>query len=217
MDDCKKIPTITAFYKLFFSHVNVKGLLNVTFWWLFGYAHLPLSNSHRKYHFRLLLDSFLTWTSPYVVKFNWNVEQWCNARYCIKYVKVFIVPLKTGWNLAKKIILTRFSFMPSYALRVTSRYFNKLKTLLRYIIVLRFIITAFVVVKIKIFKDFHTDSASMKWHLFWSFRALTSLNVVQSEIFTKGSLEVDKNIAPRIFQKFAFWLKRVVSKIYSIG
>ena len=39
-------------------------------------------------------------------------------------------------------------------------------TLLRYISVVSFINIAFVVVKLKIFKIFHIDSAAMKWSLF---------------------------------------------------
>ena len=47
------------------------------------------------------------------------------------------------------------------------------------------------VVKLKSFKVFRIDSASMKWPLFRGFRVLTSLQTLfdLAEILTRGSLQ----------------------------
>ena len=58
--------------------------------------------------------------------------------------------------------------------------FAKWKTVLRNIFVVSFISIAYVVVKLKIFKVFCIDSASMKWPLFGFFWVLTSSNIVRS-------------------------------------
>ena len=75
--------------------------------------------------------------------------------------------------------LILFFFMSSFALWVTSYNFDKWKTLLRYISMASFINIVFVVVKLRIFKAFDIQSASMKWPLFGSFCALTPPDIVR--------------------------------------
>ena len=54
-----------------------------------------------------------------------------------------------------------------------------------------FISVAFVVVKVKIFKAFCTDSASIKWPLFWGFEPLLSQILFHlAEILTRFSLPI---------------------------
>ena len=82
----------------------------------------------------------------------------------------FYWSIKKRSNWAKKpvfwLILSFFLFMPFFTVRVTPQDLAKWETLLRYISVVGFINIAFVDVKLKIFKLFHIDSASMKWPLF---------------------------------------------------
>ena len=89
-----------------------------------------------------------------------------------------------GWNCAKKLIfwlnLRGFLFTPSDTLWVTPKDFSKWKTLLRYILVVSFIRIVYVIVKLKIFKVFCIDSASMKLPILGGFGALTSPNIVPS-------------------------------------
>ena len=75
-----------------------------------------------------------------------------HARWCIKYVTVFIEVLKNGQNWGKKLIfwliLWVCLFMPSYTLWITPQDFAKWKTLLRYISVVSIISIAYEVVKL---------------------------------------------------------------------
>ena len=72
-----------------------------------------------------------------------------------------------------------FWFTPSYALWVTPQSSAKLSILWRYIIVVSFISVAFVVVKLKIFKCFRGNAASMKWPHLRGFWALSPANMTQ--------------------------------------
>ena len=77
------------------------------------------------------------------------------------------------------LILRGFLFTPSYALWVTPQFSTKLNVLWRYIIVGSFISVAFLVVKLKFFKCFYGDAASMKWPLLEGFWAVSPANMTQ--------------------------------------
>ena len=118
--------------------------------------------------------SFLVRTSQNVVNFVWNFDQWWHARWCIRYATAFIVALRIGRNWATKLIfwlILRFCF---YALLHPMRYTP------RYILVVSFFSIAYVILKLKMFKIFCIDSASIKWTLFRIFWALTPPNIVWS-------------------------------------
>ena len=77
----------------------------------------------------------------------------------------------------------------SYTLWVTPQHFGKWKTLLRYISVVSFISIGFVFGKLKIFKAFGNDSASIKWSLLGGFWALLPQILFDyAEILNRGSL-----------------------------
>ena len=104
--------------------------------------------------------------------FYWSIKKWSELRQ------------KSFW-----LILWAFLFMSSCTLWVTLQDFAKWKTL-RCIFVISFISIAFVVVKLKFFKLFGIDSASMKPFLgfFWPFfpKILFSF----AEILTRGGLQL---------------------------
>ena len=101
-----------------------------------------------------------------------------------------------------------FLFMPSYTLWVTPQDFAKWKTLLRYISIVSFISIAFVVVKLKIFKVFRIDSASMKWPLLGGFGPLLPQILFNlAEILTRCSVPIRKTLCLKNPSNFEFWLK----------
>ena len=62
-----------------------------------------------KYLCRLLLGGFLDVTPQNLVKIISNLNQLCNASWCIRHVTFFILFLKSTWNWAKKPIFDFFS------------------------------------------------------------------------------------------------------------
>ena len=77
---------------------------------------------------------------------------------------------------------------------------------MKYIIVVSFIRTAFVVVKLIVFR---TDSASMKWPFWWGFFG-TLLCQIWSDfvkIFSRDSIQAEKKYFLRIFEKSNFYRK----------
>ena len=87
--------------------------------------------------------------------------------------------LKLSQKLIFWLILRGFWFTPSYTLWVTPQSSAKLNVLWRYIIVVSFISVAFVVLKLKIFKCFRGDAASMKLPLLGGFWALSPANMTR--------------------------------------
>ena len=79
------------------------------------------------------------------------------------------------WLILEGVLLTIF-----YTLSVTPQDVAKLKALLRFIFVVRLTSIAYVIMKLKIFKVFCIDSASMKWPHFVCFWALAPPNIIQS-------------------------------------
>ena len=98
------------------------------------------------------------------------------------------------WNWTKKLIfwliLRGFLYISSDTLWVTPQDFAKLKTLLRYIFVVSFISITYVVLKLKIFKVFWINSASMQWFFLGVFGLLLPLMLFDlAEILTRGCLQ----------------------------
>ena len=90
--------------------------------------------------------------------------------------------LQNGRNWVKKLIF-RFILMP--------QDFGKWKNILRYISVISFISIAFAVLKLKTFRVFRIDSASIKGSLFKGFWVLLSQILFNfAEILTRGSLPI---------------------------
>ena len=129
--------------------------------------------------------------------------------------------LKKAWNCAKKtifwLILRGFWFTTFYALWVTPQSLSKLNTSWRYIIVVRFICVAFVVVKLWSFKCFLGNAASTKRLLLgdsWPF--LPQIWLEFAEISTRSSLikkrqplnnlsKLSVKAEMRHIQKWWFW------------
>ena len=94
----------------------------------------------------------------------------------------------------------------------TTPRFAKLKLLWRYIIV-SFISTAFVAVKLKFFKVLHTYAASMKWPFMDFFGPLLpQIRPDFTEIFTRDSVLGDKNSVSIILQTLEFLQNRMDTK-----
>ena len=139
------------------------GIWNVLRWYMSGqsfiYVRLVVSefsnfkcfHTSWKYNFRPLLDNLLNVTPRIVVKFVWNSNHECIARYCSWHVTDFTLFLENTWNWARKLIfcliLRGFLSTTSYVLWVTPQSFAKWKVSWRYIIAGSFIIMPFVVVK----------------------------------------------------------------------
>ena len=134
-----------------------------TFWWDIGSVVLKFwifkcFLTIRNCHFRLLLGGFLTSddmqydASGY--GFYWSIKKEMIKiglkNFLVHFVRFFIY-----------VLLHLMSYHP------------------RYISLVSFISIAFVVVKLKYFKVFYIDSASMKWAIFGFFWALTLPNIVQ--------------------------------------
>ena len=85
------------------------GILKVFRWYISGLSFIYVwsvvlefwnfrcFHTSRQYNFRLLLGGFLNVTQWNVAIFVWNFDQWCNALWCIKHMKVFILFLKNTW------------------------------------------------------------------------------------------------------------------------
>ena len=93
--------------------------------------------------------------------FYWSIKKWSKLGYFWLNLRVFL-------------------FTPSYTLWDKTQDFPKWKAFLRYISVVNFISIAYVVVKLKIFKVFCINLASMNWPLFVIFWAFTAPNIVWS-------------------------------------
>ena len=122
---------------------------------------------------------------PNVVNFVCNFYHWQDAKWCIRYVTVFIEPLRNGENCAKKlifwVILWVFLCTPSSTLWITLQDFAKWKTFLIYIYICdKFHHYRICGSEIKNFQSFLINSASMKWPLFGYFLAPISPNIVRS-------------------------------------
>ena len=89
---------------------------------------------------------------------------------------------RKGLKWAKKLtfwaIFRPFSFTPSYALWVTPKFSASWKVLLRYIILISFIIIPFLVLKLETFKCFRRSRKSNFWLLLSGFSTITPPNEV---------------------------------------
>ena len=139
--------------------------------------------------------------------------QICNDFYCS--IKKW---MKFGQKRIFWLILRGFLFTLSGTLWVTSQDLAIWKNLLRNVFVVSFFSIAYVVVKLKTFRCFRIDSASMKWSLFGFF--LGSYSPKYCFNFLQFCPEVVSNKIQsvwKILQNFAFWLKLDAPKVYSLG
>ena len=69
---------------------------------IFKFSYFKRFFSSWKYHFRLFLGDFLDVTPWNLVKMVSDLDQLCNASWCIRHVTFIILFLKKNWNWAKK-------------------------------------------------------------------------------------------------------------------
>ena len=142
----------------------------LSYFWVFFWAELP----------KILSTLFEILTSD-----DMQDDASDMLRFLLKYY---------DWNWTKKLIfwliLRGFLYISSDTLWVTPQDFAKLKTLLRYIFVVSFISITYVVLKLKIFKVFWINSASMQWFFLSVFGLLLPLMLFDlAEILTRGCLQ----------------------------
>ena len=108
------------------------------------------------------------------VNFVSNFDQWRHTRWCIRYTTAFIEVLRNGQNWAKRmifwLILRGFLFTLSYTQQVKLQDFANLKTLWRYIFVVRVSSVYHMWLRGLKFSKFLNRFSIMKWPLFWIFR-----------------------------------------------
>ena len=136
----------------------------------------------------------MTRTPQNVANFVWNFDQWWRARWCIRYAKALIQSIKKWSKLGQKsYFLAHFKSFFVYALLHPMSYDPRFCQM-KYVIKIYLIF-----VKLKIFKVFGTDSASMKWLLFGFFGPLHPKILFNlAEIFWP---EVVSNKANTAFEK----------------
>ena len=153
----------------------------------FGVLKLYMSKvscTTKKGHFGLLLDGFCYITTPNQVGFLQNFDQWCSAMQSITCVMVFDIVFKIRKMEPKNPFLGGFfdcfPATPPETLSATPKSFVEWRVSWRYTILPSFISIAFVVLKLKIFKKFRGDGASMNWAILGGFWTLTPPNMVRS-------------------------------------
>lgn len=103
---------------------NIYHVLLIYIWLvILEFLNFECFRTSRNYHFMLLLGGVLAIIPPDVAKIVWNINQWCNVLYGIRYATILIVVLQKWSRMDPKtlfwLILTGFSFMPSRALLFT--------------------------------------------------------------------------------------------------
>ena len=133
--------------------------------------------------------------SPKCSQFCLTFDQRWYTRWCIRYATGFIGVLRNSRNLAKNWFFDQFwkNFFV-YALLHPMSYissFYQMKDLIK-IYMVSFISAEFVVVKLKVFKFFLINSASMKWPLLGFFGTLVQRTEAVSNKTTQCFTSITK-------------------------
>ena len=157
---------------------NIYHVLLIYIWLvILEFLNFECFRTSRNYHFRLLLCGVLAIIPPDVVKI-WNINQWCNVLYGIRYATILIVILQKWLKMGSKaLFLAHFDRFVVYVLLCPIIYALrvwKMKNLIEI-----HICGKFHQYSIRGCQVFRTDSASMKWTFLRVFWVLTSPNKVR--------------------------------------